>query len=122
MVKIATMGDNVVDCYVRRGEMYPGGNCLNVSVFLRRFGVDSAYIGRIGNDAAGDVIWNALVAEDVDVGRLERLPGSTAWCLIGHRDNDRIFLDNDLGVSMFTPTADDLAALQSCAGVHIGQS
>ena len=52
MVKIATMGDNVVDCYVLRGEMFPGGNCLNVSIFLRRSGVDSAYIGRIGKDPA----------------------------------------------------------------------
>jgi len=122
MVKIATMGDNVVDCYVLRGEMFPGGNCLNVSIFLRRSGVDSAYIGRIGKDPAGDLIWDALVAEGVDVSRLGRLDGPTAWCLIGHRDNDRIFLDHDLGVSMFTPSADDLAGLESSAAVHIGQS
>ena len=113
MVKIATMGDNVVDCYVLRGEMFPGGNCLNVSIFLRRSGVESAYIGRIGKDPAGDLIWDALVAEGVDVSRLGRLDGPTAWCLIGHRDNDRIFLDHDLGVSMFTPSADDLAGLES---------
>ena len=102
--------------------MFPGGNCLNVSIFLRRSGVESAYIGRIGKDPAGDLIWDALVAEGVDVSRLGRLDGPTAWCLIGHRDNDRIFLDHDLGVSMFTPSADDLAGLELFAAVHIGQS
>ena len=38
MVKIAAMGDNVVDCYPARNQMYPGGNCLNVAVQARRFG------------------------------------------------------------------------------------
>ena len=50
MVKIAAMGDNVVDCYASRGEMFPGGNCLNVAVYVSRFGAQSAYIGAIGKD------------------------------------------------------------------------
>jgi fructoselysine 6-kinase len=122
MVKIAAMGDNVVDCYLARDEMYPGGNCLNVAVHARRFGAQSAYIGAIGNDRAGQLIRDALLAEGVDVTRLRRLDDATAYCLIGHRNADRIFLDFDLGVSMFTPSQEDLEFLSSFDAVHIGQS
>ena len=80
------MGDNVVDCYVALGEMFPGGNCLNVAVNISRFGAQSAYIGAIGRDPAGDVIYEALQAEHVDISRLRRLDGPTAYCLIGHRE------------------------------------
>jgi fructoselysine 6-kinase len=122
MVKIAAMGDNVVDCYLARDEMYPGGNCLNVAVHARRFGAQSAYIGAIGKDRAGDLINDALTAEGVDVTRLRRLDDATAYCLIGHRNADRVFLDFDLGVSTFTPSQEDLAFLSDFDAVHIGQS
>ena len=122
MVKIAAMGDNVVDCYLARQEMYPGGNCLNVAVQARRFGAQSAYIGAIGRDPAGDLINDALAAEGVDMTHMRRLDDATAYCLIGHRNADRVFLDFDLGVSMFTPSEEDLEFLSSFDAVHIGQS
>ncbi|MER8911986.1 PfkB family carbohydrate kinase [Mesorhizobium sp. M0854] len=122
MVKIAAIGDNVVDCYLARDEMYPGGNCLNVSVYVSRFGGRSAYVGTIGKDRAGDLICTALASERVDITRLRRLEGPTAYCLIGHRNADRIFLDFDLGVSVFTPTQEDLDFLSGFQAVHIGQS
>ncbi|MER9227161.1 PfkB family carbohydrate kinase [Mesorhizobium sp. M0664] len=122
MVKIAAIGDNVVDCYLARDEMYPGGNCLNVSVYVSRFGGRSAYVGAIGKDRAGDLICSALASERVDITRLRRLEGPTAYCLIGHRNADRIFLDFDLGVSVFTPTQEDLDFLSGFQAVHIGQS
>ena len=122
MVKIAAMGDNVVDCYTSRGEMYPGGNCLNLAVNVRRFGGQSAYIGAVGKDPAGDLICEALRAERVDISRLRRLDGRTAYCLIGHEGAERVFLDFALGVSMFTPTPEDLEFLRGFSAVHIGQS
>ncbi|TPI77026.1 PfkB family carbohydrate kinase [Mesorhizobium sp. B2-8-9] len=122
MVKIAAMGDNVVDCYLARGEMYPGGNCLNVSVYVSRFGGQSAYVGAIGRDRAGDLIQAALSSERVDISQLRRLDGPTAYCVVGHRDADRIFLTFDLGVSMFTPNRQDLDFLSGFQAAHIGQS
>jgi fructoselysine 6-kinase len=122
MVKIAAMGDNVVDCYLARSEMYPGGNCLNVAVYVSRFGGQSAYIGTIGRDGAGDLIHSALVAEHVNVTRLRRVDGPTAYCLIGHSNGDRVFLNFDLGVSMFTPVQEDLDFLSDYQAVHVGQS
>ena len=122
MVKIAAMGDNVVDCYLARDEMYPGGNCLNVAVHARRFGAQSAYIGAIGKDKAGDLIKDALAAEGVDLARLRRLDDATAYCLIGHRNADRVFVEFDLGVSVFTPNQEDFEFLSSFDAVHVGQS
>ena len=122
MVKIVAMGDNVVDCYVSTGQMYPGGNCLNVSVFARRFGAETQYLGAIGKDAAGRAIQSALAAEGVGTDRLRVLDGSTGWCLIGHEDGDRIFLRYDLGVYMFEPLPADIAFLGDFDAVHVGRS
>lgn len=123
MVKIAAMGDNVVDCYVAKGTMFPGGNCLNLSVFIRRFGGESAYVGAIGKDAAGQLIATALTSEGVDITHMRVLDeGHTAYCMIGHRDADRVFLRADLGVSMFEPAATDYAFLTGWDAVHVGQS
>jgi sugar/nucleoside kinase (ribokinase family) len=122
MVKIAAVGDNVVDCYVSRGLMYPGGNCLNVSVFARRFGAASAYIGAIGADSAGRLIAASLNEEGVDTSRLRVVEGRTAYCVIGHRGADRMFLTSDLGVSVFEPSREDVVFLRGFDAVHVGQS
>ncbi|MGN6538685.1 MAG: PfkB family carbohydrate kinase [Mesorhizobium sp.] len=122
MVKIAAMGDNVVDCYLSQGTMFPGGNCLNVSVFIRRFGGESAYVGAIGRDRAGRAILEALNEEGVDVSHLRLLDGPTAYCIIGHRNADRVFVTFDLGISMFQPSEDDFSFISAYDAVQIGQS
>ncbi|WP_201863207.1 PfkB family carbohydrate kinase [Microvirga soli] len=122
MTKIVAVGDNDVDCYHARNEMFPGGNCFNVAVFARRFGATASYVGAVGLDAAGDAMQRALVAEEVITDRLKVLPGSTAYCVIGHRNGDRVFLKYDLGVSMFEPDDQDFTYVESFDAVHIGQS
>lgn len=123
MVRIAAMGDNVVDCYVSNGVMYPGGNCLNLAVFARRFGAASAYIGAVARDEAGAQIEDALQREGVDLSHFRMHDeGTTAYCMIGHSGADRVFLRADFGVSMFTPSPADFAFLERFDAVHIGQS
>jgi fructoselysine 6-kinase len=122
MVKIVAMGDNVVDCYLSRNSMFPGGNCLNVSVFIQKFGGSSAYVGAIGRDAAGQAIFSALTEEGVDTSHLRRLDAPTAYCVIGHRNADRIFITYDLSISMFEPTEQDFAFAATFDAVQIGQS
>jgi fructoselysine 6-kinase len=119
--RIATAGDNVVDCYRELGTMFPGGNTLNVSVFAARFGASSAYLGQIAADAAGDAIAAALQDEGVDTSGLRRVPGSTAHCVIGHDAlGDRVFVSSELGVSVFTPSSEDLARLKTFDAIHVG--
>ena len=117
------MGDNVVDCYVANGMMYPGGNTLNVATYVSRFGGKSAYVGHVANDPAGRLIRSALMAEGVDISHLQVSDeGTTAYCIIGHQNGDRVFLSFDLGVSVFTPSADELDFVAGFDAVHVGRS
>lgn len=122
MVRIAAIGDTNVDCYLSSGLMYPGGNCLNVSMYARRFGVASAFIGAVGNDHAGEFTRVSLVSAGVDTMQLRTVDGSTAFCLIDHIDGDRVFRASDLGVSRFRPTPEDINYLTSFDSAHVGQT
>lgn len=122
MVSIIGMGDNVVDCYPALGRGFPGGNCLNVSVFAARAGARSAYRGAVGRDAAGAWIRRALETEGVDVAPLEAVPGRTAFCDIELAEGERTFGRQDPGVSRFRVEAADLARAAGYDAVHVGQS
>lgn len=122
MPNIVTFGDNVVDCYVDRAEMFPGGNTPNVAAHSARFGALAAYCGAVGDDAAGHHLRDSLRSEGVDTTHLRIGGGATAFCLIGHEDGDRVFLGADLGVSIITPTADDLDFIAKADAVHTGRS
>jgi fructoselysine 6-kinase len=122
MSRIVAVGDNVVDCYPALGQMFPGGNCLNVAVLACRAGAQTGYVGAIGRDDAGRAIEAALAAEGVDVTHLRTPGGQTAYCVIGHQGADRIFLRADLGVSRFEPSESDFAFVDDFDAVHVGQS
>ena len=122
MSRIVAVGDNVVDCYPALGQMFPGGNCLNVAVLASRAGAKTGYVGAIGRDDAGRAIEAALKAEGVDITHLRTPGGRTACCVIGHEGADRIFLSADLGVSRFEPSESDFAFVDDFDAVHVGQS
>ena len=105
---LVAIGDNVLDCYVDRGLMFPGGNSVNVAVSAARSGTTAAYVGVVGDDERGEVVTGALRAEGVEVTRLRTRPGPTAYAVVRHLDGDRVFGPNDKGVSLFEPTATDL--------------
>ena len=42
-VKIATVGDNCMDVYENIGKAYPGGNPVNVAVYIVRMGGEASY-------------------------------------------------------------------------------
>lgn len=122
MVSVVAFGDNVVDCYADQGAMFPGGNSLNLSVFIRRFGGAVAYIGAVGDDPAGHHIRDSLDAEGVDISGMRFGGGNTAFCLIGSRNGEREFLGADLGVSIIEPTPEDLGRIARADAVHTGRS
>ena len=77
MIKIACAGDNCVDYYDNTGESFPGGNPVNVSVYVRRLGGQSAYLGAVGTDDFGKQMCAALQEKGVDVSHVQILPGKT---------------------------------------------
>jgi fructoselysine 6-kinase len=107
-MSLVAVGDNVVDCYVDRGLMFPGGNSANVAVQAGRSGTRASYVGVVGDDERAGVLTAALHAEGVDTTRLRIRPGPTAYAVVRHVDGDRVFGPSDKGVSLFDPTPADL--------------
>ena len=95
MVSVLGIGDNTVDIYVDQGVQFPGGNAVNVAVLMRRLGADAAYLGCIGHDILGDLVFSSLEAEKVDVSRVRRLEKGNAWSRIRHVNNERVFDGNN---------------------------
>jgi fructoselysine 6-kinase len=115
---VIAIGDNISDCYVAIGQVFPGGNAVNVSVAAARSGGRSGYIGVVGNDARGQLLIDSLAAESVDVRRLSMVPGQTACCQVLHADGERLFGTTNRGVALFKPTRDDLAFAATAGIVH----
>jgi sugar/nucleoside kinase (ribokinase family) len=121
MTHILTVGDNVVDRYVDLGFMYPGGNAVNVAVHARRVGAHTAYIGVLGTDAAGQAVLQALQAEGVDTRLVRVVDGPNASADVRVVNGNRVFGSSEPGVSKFTLTSTELAALGAYDIVHTGE-
>ncbi|SPL87674.1 Carbohydrate kinase, PfkB [[Actinomadura] parvosata subsp. kistnae] len=102
-------GDNIVDRFVDRGIEYPGGNSVNVAVYARRLGVESAYLGVFGDDELGAFLREAVAAEGVTVERCVVRAGESGVSRLRVDDGERVFLGwNGGGVTVREPlTLDD---------------
>lgn len=60
MIKIACVGDNVVDINYIDGIVNPGGNCVNVAVYCSQMGHKAAYVGVLADDDYAKVITDSL--------------------------------------------------------------
>jgi fructoselysine 6-kinase len=119
----AAVGDAFHDRYLEPvGRSLVGGNALNVAVQLARLGRQAAFFGAVGDDAAGRRVRAALAQNGVDATHLVTRPGCTARTGIGvDAAGERTFLHEDYGVvEGYRPGPDAVAALASCAVVHIG--
>jgi fructoselysine 6-kinase len=121
-MKLAGVGDNVVDSYRDLGVMYPGGQALNVAVYAQRLGVEAAYLGIVGDDRAGRHVLSALRAEGVDVSRVRVEQGPNAVATVALVDGDRRFMGSEPGVSRFRVSDDDLVWLSGFDLIHSSES
>ena len=117
---VVTVGDNVVDRYPEHAVMFPGGNAVNVAVHARRCGIDSAYIGAVGTDRAGDTVRDALTDEKVNCARLRVIDGPNAYAVVHVVDGNRVFGKGAIGVSRFLLEDADLDLARSATIVHTG--
>lgn len=90
-IKIAAVGDNCIDLYDTTGEGYPGGNPVNVAVYVKRLGGDASYTGAVGTDQNGKKLVDALHEKGVDTSHVQVLPGKTAVSHVKLADGDRVF-------------------------------
>lgn len=120
-MRIVTVGDNCMDVYRNRGEAYPGGNPVNVSVYLKDLGVDSAYIGWVGTDEYGAKMIHAIQARGVDTSFVSKIEGNTAITYVELVNNDRQFGQYDEGVMAdFTLTAKEIDFIETFQLIHAG--
>ena len=111
-MRIATVGDNCIDYYENLKTGYPGGNPVNVAVYLKRLGVEASYVGFVGNDDYGKILTDALSKKGVDISHVSVKEGSTAVTQVELVDGERVFGEYDEGVMAdFDLTLEDLEFL-----------
>lgn len=109
-VRFAAIGDSCMDVYDKTGEVYPGGNPVNVAVHIARLGGRASYIGVVGDDAYGGIISSAISRQGVDISHLHRARGHTAVSHVKLVDGNRVFGIYDEGVMKdFVLTPADIA-------------
>ncbi len=95
--KIIAIGDNVVDKYLSRGKMYPGGQCLNTCVYSQMNGGTPAYLGKFGDDAVAK--YNCMILDKlgIDYSHSRHFHGENGAAQVTLRDGDRVFLGSNRG-------------------------
>jgi fructoselysine 6-kinase len=121
-MRVACVGDNVVDVYPSLRLVFPGGNAVNVAVAARRAGAHAGYVGAVGTDKAGSILLGALGAEGVETSHTRVIEGPNAYSTIELVDGDRIFGAADIGVSRFVLDEGDLQYLSGFDIVHTGDN
>lgn len=97
-MEIVSIGDNCVDVYADKKLGFPGGGCVNFSVYAARLGLKSNYVGAVGEDICGAHIQLALKKENVGLSGLQIFEGNTALAFIRIHETDRTFLGSEPGV------------------------
>lgn len=115
-VKIIAIGDNVVDKYLSRGMMYPGGQCVNTCAYAVMNGAAAAYLGKFGSDGVARYNQTVLTQLGIDHSRCRRFEGENGYAKVTLQNGDRVFLgSNKGGIAKEHPFAfapDDLAYIK----------
>ncbi|MFL0250532.1 PfkB family carbohydrate kinase [Clostridium neuense] len=103
-MKVVGFGDNVVDRYINKNIMFPGGNAVNFAVYAKKSNVNSAYLGLFGDDAEGKYIKYVLNDLGVDISHCSEINGATTeHCDVNIINGDRVFISDDLRETKVRP-------------------
>ena len=109
MMNVACVGilvaDVIVDAvenYPKKGELLPvnsitvhnGGNAMTASINLKKLGVSSSMVGKIGNDMFGNYLKGVLESKDVDITglKIDNNVQTSVSAVIVDGDGERSFL------------------------------
>ena len=113
-IRIAAVGDNCMDVYDNTGEAFPGGNPVNVAVYVKRMNGESSYTGLVGTDDYGKFTIEAISAKGVDISHVKVLDGRTAITHVEIKNGDRVLGEYEEGVMAdFKLTEEDIDFLCS---------
>ncbi len=110
----------IVSCGEALVDLVPkpiaGGGPMNVSIAAARLGVAAAFVGGISTDVYGDLVWQHLASNGVDLTLCPRIDAPTARAIVEHVPQLRFRFEGD-------GTADTLLASADLnrlgAGPHI---
>jgi len=101
-ILVADLVGKPVDEYPTRGklvlvdqlELHSGGCAANTGVSLAKIGVDTAVIGKVGNDGLGDFMIGVLKKNGIDSRGVVRDPnvGTSGTMVMVHSDGERSFI------------------------------
>nr|WP_298477142.1 PfkB family carbohydrate kinase [uncultured Oribacterium sp.] len=121
-LKVLGIGDNVCDKYLHTAVIYPGGNALNIAVFARELGQESAYLGTFGDDEVAFHVHDTVQSMGLDLSHCRYCIGENGCARVHLVDGDRVFLPgNQGGISkQFPPVLSklDLAYCESFDLLH----
>lgn len=121
IMKVVTVGDNCMDVYGNLGKAFPGGNPVNVAVYLKRIGIESAYVGVVGNDDYGKLMIEAIREKGVDVSKIKVKTGKTAVTEVELNGTERVLGDYHEGVlEDFVLTSEEISFINTHQIVHSG--
>jgi fructokinase len=102
----------------------PGGAPANVVVGLKRFGVDSAFMGKVGDDAFGHFLAATLELAGIDIDNLlfsdEARTALAFIALDADGERDFMFYCHPSADMLFRPEEVDADAIRAAKLVHFG--
>ena len=120
-MNVATVGDNCMDVYAELDKAYPGGNPVNVAVYMKRLGIETAYVGVVGKDSYGEIMKKAIRDAGVNTCYIREMEGSTARTKVKLNNGERILGDYNEGVLKdFKLNDDEINFLLKQDLVHTG--
>lgn len=123
-MRVIGIGDNVVDRYINKKIMFPGGNAVNFAAYAKQCGAESAYLGLIADDREGRLVHDSLEELGVDVSESPLRPGlTTERCDVVLEEGDRVFQGCSYGDGEYktlTLTDENLEYLKGFDLIHCG--
>jgi sugar/nucleoside kinase (ribokinase family) len=77
-MKVACFSVAALDFFPQQNKHYAGGNSLNQAIRYYQMGHQSAFVGALGTDDAGNRIKALLQSKSIDISHLHRIKGKTA--------------------------------------------
>ena len=103
---IYSCGEALVDLVP---DPVPGGGPMNVAVAAARLGAPSSFVGGISNDHFGEMLWDHLDDNGVDLSLVQRFDAPTARAIVEHVPELRFRFEGD-GTADTLVTSVDLDA------------
>lgn len=102
-------------------DIHTGGAVANTGLAMKLLGADVSLMGKIGNDAFGDIVYAALQKHDAEGGMIQSSEASTSYSVVlAVPGIDRIFLHDPGANDTFCAADLPQEALESAALFHFG--